>query len=41
MDRLKDKICVVTGGGRNIGKAICQLFANENATVCIFDSNEN
>jgi NAD(P)-dependent dehydrogenase (short-subunit alcohol dehydrogenase family) len=40
MNRLKDKICIVTGGGKNIGKAICELFANEGAIVCIFDSDD-
>lgn len=41
MNRLKDKVCIITGGGKNIGKAICSLFAKENAMVCIFDIDEN
>ncbi|TNF71417.1 MAG: glucose 1-dehydrogenase [Bacteroidetes bacterium] len=35
--RLKDKIAIVTGGARGIGRAVCELFAHEGATVIILD----
>lgn len=40
MERLKDKIAVVTGGASGIGKAAALLFASEGATVVIVDVND-
>src|SRR5580692_6194528 len=37
MERLKDKVAIVTGGANGIGKAIAQLFAAESASVLVAD----
>jgi NAD(P)-dependent dehydrogenase (short-subunit alcohol dehydrogenase family) len=38
--RLKDKVCIVTGGGSGIGEATCALFAKEGGIVVIADKNK-
>jgi dihydroanticapsin dehydrogenase len=40
MQRLKDKVAVVTGGGAGIGRATCQLFAEEGAAVVVAERDE-
>jgi glucose 1-dehydrogenase len=38
--RFKDKVCIVTGGGSGIGKAVCQRFADEGGIAIILDRDE-
>ncbi len=37
MKRLQDKVAIVTGGARGIGKAICQRLADEGAKLAVVD----
>ena len=40
MERLKDKVIIVTGGASGIGRETCLLIAQEGGKVAIFDMNE-
>ena len=40
MNRLKNKVAVITGGGAGIGRATCELFAEQGAAVVVAERNE-
>ena len=39
--RLKDKVSIVTGAGRNIGEETAKLFVKEGAKVAVVDMDES
>ena len=41
MDRLKDKVAIITGGAGGIGKTAGRLFADEGANVLLVDLDES
>ncbi|MBW4502963.1 MAG: glucose 1-dehydrogenase [Scytonema hyalinum WJT4-NPBG1] len=41
MNRVKDKVAIVTGGATGIGKATCMLLAKEGALVAITDIKDD
>lgn len=38
--RLKDKVCIITGGGSGIGRAACLMFAKEGAKLAVADKRK-
>lgn len=40
MNRLQDKVAIVTGGAHGMGAATCRLFADEGAQVIVTDLDE-
>jgi NAD(P)-dependent dehydrogenase (short-subunit alcohol dehydrogenase family) len=38
--KLKDQVAVITGAGRNIGKAMAKLFASEGAKIAVIEMHE-
>ena len=39
MNRLKNKVSIITGGASGIGKAISKIFFEEGSKVCVIDNN--
>jgi dihydroanticapsin dehydrogenase len=39
MNRLQNKVAVITGGGAGIGRATCELFGEEGAAVVVAERN--
>ena len=41
MDRVKDKVCIITGGGLGMGREHAKLLAEQGAKVLVTDINES
>src|SRR5258708_34152453 len=41
MNRLKNKVAIITGGGAGIGRETCDLFAEEGALVVVAERNSD
>ena len=41
MRRLEDKVAIITGAGRGIGKAVAELMAKEGASIVVNDLGAN
>jgi 3-oxoacyl-[acyl-carrier protein] reductase len=41
MFSVKGQVCIVTGGAKGIGKAICEIFCKSGATVALWDILES
>ncbi len=41
MGKLDNKVAIIVGGGRNIGRATAKLFASEGARIAIFDLDQS
>lgn len=39
--KLKGKVAIVVGGGRNVGEGVAHRFVKEGAKVCIFDADQS
>jgi NAD(P)-dependent dehydrogenase (short-subunit alcohol dehydrogenase family) len=39
MNRLRDKVCVITGAGGGMGADAAELFSEEGASVVVADVN--
>ena len=41
MDRVKEKVAIVTGGALGIGREVCKILAEEGAKVAVTDVNDD
>jgi NAD(P)-dependent dehydrogenase (short-subunit alcohol dehydrogenase family) len=38
--RLKDRVCIITGGGRGLGREMAMAFAREGAQIAVAGTTE-